>query len=248
MNLLVWNCRGLGNLRTKKELGNIIREKDPSVMFLAETWADEARLDRVLHNINFDHKWEERGRTGDSNSKFFHNKATQRFRKNSILGIKDRSGNWQEQPDLIGDIIVDFFGELFTICNPAMVDDSLSLFPQLVTYEINEQLAGDFMGWEVQEALKQIVPLKAPGPDGMPPLFYQHFWGLMDQEVTSTILTWLNSGGAFGQGRSSLISSTYTDGYWRMGSPLSYLLSKFGVFGTREINPDYINLAASLRT
>ena len=27
-------------------------------MFLAETWADEARLEQVLHSINFDHKWE----------------------------------------------------------------------------------------------------------------------------------------------------------------------------------------------
>ena len=26
-------------------------------MFLAETWANKAWLDRVLHNINFDHKW-----------------------------------------------------------------------------------------------------------------------------------------------------------------------------------------------
>ena len=58
MNLLVWNFRGLGNLRTEKELGNITRVKDHFVMFLAKTWADEARLERVLHNINFDHKWE----------------------------------------------------------------------------------------------------------------------------------------------------------------------------------------------
>ena len=49
------------------------------------------------------------------------------------------------------------------------------------------------MSWEVQEALQQMAPLKAPGPDGMPPLFYQHFWGTMNQEVTSTILNWLNS-------------------------------------------------------
>ena len=95
---------------------------------------------------------------------------------------------------MIGDIIVDFFGELFTTCNPAMEDDSLSFIPQLVTDEINEQLTGEFMGWEVQAALKQMAPLKAPRPDGMPPLFYQHFWGMMNQEVTSTILTWLNSG------------------------------------------------------
>ena len=95
---------------------------------------------------------------------------------------------------MIGDIIVDFFWELFTICNLALGDDSLSFIPQLVTNEINEQLTGEFMDWEIQEALKQMEPLKAPGPDGMPPLFYQHFWGLMNQEVTSTILTWLNSG------------------------------------------------------
>ena len=57
MNLLVWNFRGLGNLRTEKELVNILRAKDPSVMFIAETWADEVRLDRTLSYINFDQKW-----------------------------------------------------------------------------------------------------------------------------------------------------------------------------------------------
>ena len=50
------------------------------------------------------------------------------------------------------------------------------------------------MEWEIQEALDQMAPLKAPGPDGMPPLFYQHFWGIMKSEVTSTILNWLNAG------------------------------------------------------
>ena len=57
MNLLVWNCHGLGNLRIEKELVSILRAKDPSVVFIAETWADEARLERTLSNINFDQKW-----------------------------------------------------------------------------------------------------------------------------------------------------------------------------------------------
>lgn len=39
-----------------------------------------------------------------------------------------------------------------------------------------------------------MVPLKALGPDGMPPLFYQHFWSTVDKDVTSSILSWLNSG------------------------------------------------------
>ena len=58
MSLLVRNCRELVNQRTRKELGDLIRVKDPSVVFIAKTWIDEARLDRILHNINFDHKWE----------------------------------------------------------------------------------------------------------------------------------------------------------------------------------------------
>ncbi|XP_050259116.1 uncharacterized protein LOC126704130 [Quercus robur] len=54
MSLLVWNCHGLRNLRTGKELEVLIRAKDPSVLFLAETWADEARLKEIQRNIKFD--------------------------------------------------------------------------------------------------------------------------------------------------------------------------------------------------
>ena len=54
MSLIVWNCRGLGNLRTVKELQVMIRVKDPSIVFLAETWADEARLQEIKCKIEFD--------------------------------------------------------------------------------------------------------------------------------------------------------------------------------------------------
>ena len=57
MSLLVWNCCGLKNPRTVKELGDYIRAKDPTVVFLTETWADSARLDQVLRNFDFKNKW-----------------------------------------------------------------------------------------------------------------------------------------------------------------------------------------------
>ena len=47
---------------------------------------------------------------------------------------------------------------------------------------------------EMRRAMKQMYPLKAPGPDGMPPLFYQHFWPNIDEVVTKTILDFLNNG------------------------------------------------------
>ena len=54
MSIIVWNCHGLGNLRTGKELEVVIRAIDPSIVFIAETWADEVRLQEIKRNIEFD--------------------------------------------------------------------------------------------------------------------------------------------------------------------------------------------------
>ena len=47
MSCLAWNCHGLGNLHTGRELGDIIWAKDHFVVFLAETLTDDARLEFV---------------------------------------------------------------------------------------------------------------------------------------------------------------------------------------------------------
>ena len=57
MSCLAWNCRGLGNLRTGRELVKIIQAKDPAVVFLAETLTDDARLEVIQRSIGFDHRW-----------------------------------------------------------------------------------------------------------------------------------------------------------------------------------------------
>ena len=51
-----------------------------------------------------------------------------------------------------------------------------------------------FEDWEVVQALKQMASMKAPGQDGMPPLFFQHFWPMIEGDVTHSVLSWLNSG------------------------------------------------------
>ena len=54
MSCIVWNCRGLGNHRAVQELADLVQAKAPSLVFLAETWADEARLNYVQSRIQFD--------------------------------------------------------------------------------------------------------------------------------------------------------------------------------------------------
>ena len=54
MNLLCWNCRGLGNSQTEQELGNIVRAQGPSIVFLAKTWLDKARLLFLRDKLKFE--------------------------------------------------------------------------------------------------------------------------------------------------------------------------------------------------
>ena len=60
---------------------------------------------------------------------------------------------------------------------------------RVITDEMNVLLSPNFEAHEVEVALQQMAPLKAPTQNGMPPLFYQHFWGTVSQDVTSSILT-----------------------------------------------------------
>ena len=87
-----------------------------------------------------------------------------------------------------------YYNDLFSTSNPILVADSLEKIPCLVTDEMNAELMKEFTELEVKEALNQMAPLKAPSSDGMPSLFYQHFWAMMQHDVTSAILSWLNSG------------------------------------------------------
>ena len=47
---------------------------------------------------------------------------------------------------------------------------------------------------EVHKAIKQMHPLKAPRPNGLPVLFYQQFWHVAGDEVTYFVLEILNNG------------------------------------------------------
>ena len=57
---------------------------------------------------------------------------------------------------------------------------------------MNHMLISDFTTDEYRLALKQMYPLKAPEPDGMLSLFFQHFWTTSGEMVTKTVLAIAN--------------------------------------------------------
>ena len=130
---------------------------------------------------------------GDKNSKYFHCCATRRFRKNTLEGIRDEGGVWRTRQEEMGEIMVNYFKSLFIASDGIVSTSTFDCIPTMIDEEMNESLCREFETSEVAIALQQMAPLKAPSLDGMPPFFYQHFWSTINQDVSSSILSWLNS-------------------------------------------------------
>ena len=143
--------------------------------------------------------WRQRSRTlwlheGDGNTRFFHSQATHRYRRNRIEVIENLVGARCEEEGEIANILIAFYTNLFTSSSPDLIEEALEATPLVITEEMNDELAAPYQRSEVELAIKQMDPLKAPGPDGMPPLFFQQFWPTVGEDVTEAVLTCLNSG------------------------------------------------------
>ena len=164
--------------------------------------ADALRHTRIELNCWLDREddmWRQRSRIdwfqhGDRNTSFFHAKASARQRKNFMHGLLDDDGVWQVEEDKMVEIAIGYYGDLFSTSNPVEFSELLLAVKPKVTQAMNDWLVHSFVESEVKGALKQMYPLKAPGPDGMPPLFFQHFWSTSSMVVTKTVLDFLNFG------------------------------------------------------
>ena len=65
---------------------------------------------------------------------------------------------------------------------------------KVVHPDMNHALLQPYTPEEVRKALFSMHPSKSPGPDGMSPFFFQKFWHVVGDDVTSAILSVLHSG------------------------------------------------------
>ena len=108
---------------------------------------------------------------GDKNTRYFHSCASKRFRKNSMEGIRDEDGVWRTSQKEMGEVMVNYYKSLFASIEGNVSISMLDCVPTVIDEEMNASLCREFEAGEVATALQQMAPLKAPGPDGMPPLF-----------------------------------------------------------------------------
>uniref|UniRef100_A0A803QR46 Uncharacterized protein n=1 Tax=Cannabis sativa TaxID=3483 RepID=A0A803QR46_CANSA len=123
---------------------------------------------------------------GDKNSKYFHATVSSRRHSNQIVQLKnfdDTGVNWSSRLD---QIIIDYFLALYTTdvidCNSVVNGISSS-----VTDDHNEALLQTVTPEEIKQAIFQMHPDKAPGPDGMGPGFYQHHWDVIGPDIVHLV-------------------------------------------------------------
>jgi hypothetical protein len=74
------------------------------------------------------------------------------------------------------------------------VDDSLNLMPTRVTANMNSRLIREPTMEEVHEALSQMDPMKASGPDGFPTCFFQDHWASVGPEIGKVVFDFFKFG------------------------------------------------------
>ena len=87
-----------------------------------------------------------------------------------------------------------YFSDLFSKDMSINPDDLTNLFDAKITPEMNRDLCRLYIEEEIGNALFQIGPLKAPGPDGFPARFFQRNWGLMKADIITAVQNFFETG------------------------------------------------------
>ncbi|KAL0007599.1 hypothetical protein SO802_009101 [Lithocarpus litseifolius] len=77
----------------------------------------------------------------------------------------DQNGNWHDSIDGIAEVAMSYFKNLYTTSYPSYISEVLNTIPTRVSEDMNQLLTQEFTREEVETALKQMHPTKAPGPD-----------------------------------------------------------------------------------
>ena len=130
---------------------------------------------------------------GDKNTKFFHNFANQRQKTNGIQGLRDEANEWCTAENQVEDIAVNYFRNMFATSYPTRIAETLTTEDKVVSVESNQRLLQPYTSDEVRVALFQMHPSKAPGSDGMSSFFFQKYWHIVGDSVSTAVLSVLNS-------------------------------------------------------
>ncbi|GAU40809.1 hypothetical protein TSUD_397930 [Trifolium subterraneum] len=144
--------------------------------------------------------WSQRSRAlwlehGDKNTKYLHMKVNIRKTKNTIETIRDSQGQIQHEASKIEQIMVEHFQTLFIKQNTNNTIETVQVIKGRISPDMHKILSEVFTQDEVFQAIMDMKALAAPGPDGLPALFYHNYWDIVGRDITNMVLHVLNDNG-----------------------------------------------------
>lgn len=112
---------------------------------------------------------------GDKNIALFHRYATTRKRFNSITKLECVDGSFMHNDRDLEELATGFFQKLFTSDGVNDFTHILSGIDTSILDDMNQILLTDFTKEDVWNALKSMGPMKTPGFDSFPTIFYQRY-------------------------------------------------------------------------
>ncbi|KAL5578204.1 hypothetical protein UlMin_019903 [Ulmus minor] len=181
----------------------------------SHNWKEHQHLEKAPDVLRYKEEryWKQRSKdmwlkSGDRNSKFFHQKASARKSKTSITSLLDNNEKWCNEEEGMAHIIESHFETLFSSTSPSSVDLDRVLvsIEKKLTPQLNDQLEQAFEAEDVKTVVFQMAPTKSPGADEMSAIFYQKFWPIIGKEVTSACLGITNGGLPLGSIKETILT------------------------------------------
>ena len=151
MELSKWNLYAFGTVPKKiqekrRSLSNLV-QRDRNGSLGREINVLRKEINDLLDSE--ENMWQQRSRVqwlglGDRNTKYFHSKASERRKKNTITGLMDENGNWCDSTESIAAVAVSYFEKLFSTSYPSRISKVTNTIPTRVTDEMNQWLIKEF--------------------------------------------------------------------------------------------------------
>ncbi|XP_048493650.1 uncharacterized protein LOC125494124 [Beta vulgaris subsp. vulgaris] len=120
---------------------------------------------------------------GDYNTRYFHVLAKIKKSKGKIHALQDLDGNWVFDDLHLKNMARKAFMNIFSTKHS--FSKRMHSFESHIhiLHEDGLDLTKMFSKEEVEVIVKSMAPLKSPGPDGIQPIFYQKFWGILNDHL-----------------------------------------------------------------
>ena len=201
-DFIVWNkkCFGLVHNRISEiehKIKKLQEDCEPSQENLELKATLNLELNEQLEREEL--KWKQKScelwlKEGDRNSKIFHLSTLVRRRRNQIAEIQLEDGQWIHEHKDIEDYFTRHFLEVFQSDSPLIPQELEGLMPPCISLEENIKLVRFPDMEEIKAVIWELNPMKAPGPDGLPGLFFKKYWSIVGSQVVIAIQSFFREG------------------------------------------------------